>query len=941
VLTENAAATGPLLEREEELALLDALLAKAHDGQGAVAVVEGPAGIGKSRLLDAARERADGCRVLRARGGELERDYPWGVARQLLEASVALAPAEERAELLVGAAVHAGEPLGLPVARSSGNGQAGLPGSDDGGFAAIHGLYWLTVALAEREPLLVIVDDAHWADAPSLRFLGYLGRRIDELPVLLLASQRPHSPGAPSDLAEAVGATVVPILPAPLSEPASTEIVRTTWPAAEDVFCAACHRASGGNPFLLQQLAFHLHATGVEPTAQGARIAESAGPRPVARCLTVLPDEAAELARAVAVLGTDAELRHAAALAGLDAATASRAADTLAAADVLRPERPLEFVHPVLRAAVREDIPPGERSVAHARAARLLADDGAGPDRVAVHLLAVDPDAERWRVDVLRAAADEAVERGAPDAAADFLRRALAEPALPAARPTLLRSLGRAELLAGQDASSTLQEALAVTEDHTERVAIGRELGLALVEAGAYEEATAAICAAIAAAREKGDAELSLRTEADMATLGKFAPATRESTRAWLAQVDPTGLERTEAGRSFLCAMAGEAMMSQPPRAHTAELALRAIRAGLGPLSLTTSGSRFDAAYALIMCDELDAADELLGEAAAQAHARGWLFKFGVASCFRALLELRRGRLAEAESEARAALEAIPEQVWDLLRQTAGFLAEALLERGAYDDAAAALEAVDGWGEIASALPLNTLLWSRARVRFARGDVEDGLADLRELAERERLWRRDSPMCLPWRSEMALAQLATGDPRDAEELAETELRLARRWESPRAIGVAQRGLGLVRDDEALLRDASATLEGSPARLEHARALIDLGACVRRAGRRGDARVALRQGADLAQRCGATVLVDRAMGELRAAGARPRRLVLTGVDALTPSERRVSEMAATGMTNREIAQALFVTQRTVEVHLTHAYGKLEIASRAELPAALAR
>jgi ATP/maltotriose-dependent transcriptional regulator MalT len=136
-----------------------------------------------------------------------------------------------------------------------------------------------------------------------------------------------------------------------------------------------------------------------------------------------------------------------------------------------------------------------------------------------------------------------------------------------------------------------------------------------------------------------------------------------------------------------------------------------------------------------------------------------------------------------------------------------------------------------------------------------------------------------------------------------------------------------------------LREATAVLGGSYARLEHARAMVELGAALRRANQRTAAREPLRNALDLAHRCGATRLAQRAADELRATGARPRRAVLTGLEALTTSERRVAELAAAGMSNPQIAQALFVTLNTVEGHLRHAYQKLSISSRGQLPAAL--
>jgi DNA-binding CsgD family transcriptional regulator len=195
---------------------------------------------------------------------------------------------------------------------------------------------------------------------------------------------------------------------------------------------------------------------------------------------------------------------------------------------------------------------------------------------------------------------------------------------------------------------------------------------------------------------------------------------------------------------------------------------------------------------------------------------------------------------------------------------------------------------------------------------------------------------------MPWRGWAAegLRRLDRND--EARALAEEELALARRWGAPHAIGASLRVLGLVEGNESgmgLLREAVEVLAGSEARLEHARALVDLGAALRRANQRAEGRERLREGVDLARAVGAFGLVARANEEIAATGARPRRVLQTGLDALTASERRVAQLAAEGMSNKEIAQTLFVTIKTVEVHLSHAYRKLEINSRAQLDTAL--
>jgi DNA-binding CsgD family transcriptional regulator len=219
----------------------------------------------------------------------------------------------------------------------------------------------------------------------------------------------------------------------------------------------------------------------------------------------------------------------------------------------------------------------------------------------------------------------------------------------------------------------------------------------------------------------------------------------------------------------------------------------------------------------------------------------------------------------------------------------------------------------------------------------------EGSPETLDLGRRyERVGGRN-PAFIPWRSQAALALLALDRRDEALGLADDEVELARQWGAPTSLGRAIRVAGLVEGGAAgltLLRDAVDIIEGSPARLEQARALVDLGAATRRANRRTESREFLRRGLELATVCGASPLAETARTELLATGARPRRIALSGVDSLTPSERRVAAMAAEGMTNREIAQSLFVTPKTVEVHLSAVYRKLGIASRSKLATALA-
>jgi predicted ATPase len=318
---------GRLLERDAELGRLAALVDDAAAGHGRAAAVLGPAGIGKTSLLDRARDRAAarGLALCAARGGELERDFPYGVVRQLFELPLRSLGERERAQALDGAAALAAPAIGL------------APGDDAGAsstFAIVHGLYWLTANLAQATPLLVLVDDVHWADAGSLRFLAYLARRLEGLPVLLLVAARPPVDPERADLVDAVTGEVevVALHPAPLSEAAVAELASgALGTAPEPELARACHEATGGNPFLCRSLVAALADADAQPDGDRARLLADLGARAsadaIVRGLGRLPGAARALARAVAILGTDVELRHAATLAELDARAAAGGID--------------------------------------------------------------------------------------------------------------------------------------------------------------------------------------------------------------------------------------------------------------------------------------------------------------------------------------------------------------------------------------------------------------------------------------------------------------------------------------------------------------------------------------------------------------------------------------------------------------------------------------
>jgi len=311
-------------------------------------------------------------------------------------------------------------------------------------------------------------------------------------------------------------------------------------------------------------------------------------------------------------------------------------------------------------------------------------------------------------------------------------------------------------------------------------------------------------------------------------------------------------------------------------------------------------------------------------------------------SCYRALHHLRIGNLADAEADARVALETGPRLPGLHAAVALAALLGTLAERAEFEAAEAADERYRLAEQFPTTMQAGWLIAARGRLRLAERRPAAALGDLLAAGDLFARLRISTPT-IAWRSDAALAHLALGAKAEARALAAEEVTLARAFKGPRTLGVALRAAGLAdggRRGIELLRQAVRVLEGSGARLEHARATAELGAALRRAGQRADSREVLQVALDLAHRCGAIALTEQTRTELVAAGGRPRRLVLSGLDSLTPGERRVAQLAADGMSNREIAQNLFITTRTVEGHLTHAYEKLAITSRQQLPAALA-
>jgi len=936
-------AGGELLERGDELAALDAAITDLGAGGGGFAVIEGAAGIGKSSLLAEGRARAAdaGLTVLRARGTEIERPLAFGVVRQLFEALIRTSGARRRAKLFEGAAAHARQLFEPARAIKD------MPVDDDVEFTLLHGLYWLTMNLADQRPVLVSVDDLQWADVSSLRWLAYLVRRLDGSPVAVLATLRPSGEEGP-ELAELVSdPETARILPSALTPTAVAELVRTELsPDAEDVFCDACHRATGGNPLLLDELLRALAAEGVSGSADAVEVVDGLAPEPVARSVRLrlarLAPEARALGDAVAVLGDGAEHRHAAALAGLDRPALAAAAAALARADLLGPEPPLRFVHPVVRNAVYESRAAYERAQDHARAAGVLSAAGAPVEHVAAQLLLAPPETVGEAVAPLREAARRAAAEGAHESAIRFLGRALEERLDPPERAAMLVELAASEFRIGSlSVLSHLREAIALLDDPERRVRAELELGRVLYWAGQEQEGIEILGAALAE-RGSADDDLQHRLEAELMANATRVPSQYERARRRLAAVDVSAADGPGA-RMLLAIQAYHGAAQGGDREGCVDRVEQVVAA----MEDDERAWNFVApAYTLLFADRLDEGLRFVDRTLSLIRTSGAVFRFASLSLVRAIFEYARGDLAEAEADLRTGLDALPHRNAWSVPHAYGWLAQVLVERGELDHAAGVLsDPVAGIDAVSDPFARGPLLRARSLLAAARSEQRAALDDALELGRALSAYGHGNPACSDptWRSLAALAHHALGDSEAATALAREDEALARTWGAPRPLSRSLRVLALLEGRDGALdrmRESVALLDSSRARLERAHALADLGAALRRVNRRAQAREVLRDALDLAQRSGAAALAAHAREELVATGARPRRAELRGVDSLTPSERRTAALAAEGMTNKQIAQALFVTLRTVEMHLSNVFRKLGISSRTQLAEALA-
>ncbi|WP_406350130.1 AAA family ATPase [Streptomyces sp. NBC_00658] len=925
---------GPLRERREAVQLVAAEADRARAGSGRLVLLRGATGTGRTALLETVAEQAEarGTRVLRARCSPDDDTLPFAAVLRLLSLGLGSASGPE------------------PCPDHGGT-------SYDRTYAAQ--LWNRLRAYTDDAPLLAAVDDVHFADESSRRWLVDAARRIDRLPLLLVVTERcqydidPPSQG----LAHTLSPTLVRTHTlAPLSANAAAQLVRSEIRDATPEWVDDCVRAGTGSPLLLRALLDDLCAKSPEGTLPQtvpetcAALYPGAYPAAVSWWLDSVGPATAGVARALAALDDDvmddgqgegtADLL--AEMAGADSARVPGWLTAMTHLGLLRPDpdgRP-RYAYPLLRDAVLSGWPSVRRQAAHRTAAEVMLRRGDRAEAVAGQLLrtpAVGAGAE-WATAVLLDAATVAVRNGRTDDAASYLRRTLEEPLTPTRRAMVLTELGSLEFAGARSAAGIprLAEATRLPGVPKDRVRAAVALGTALALRG---EARAAVDALRGLDEQLADhPDLIRLLQIASALLSDHDQAIREEAYQWLYDT----AERSP----HLIGTAGQALLVRydSTAGHiTAATAMKRIRA--------------------LLDEPADPLAEpfLLGTAAAVAHwadeshqAEG-LVRRGLAGQRPSLLHPMHPALLNVRADIAAGRGAYADlladpSAWQVTDtrphrlDPANAHAHAVIALVETGRAPEATRLVDGFDlrDAHDSWELNRFLYARGVLRAASGDHAGALTDFLECGRRQTARDVVSPVVTPWRTAAADCRIALGHPQEALALAREELRLALVWNTPRIVGRAMRGLaaatggrrGLELADKAvhMLRDASAQTELIPALIAQGRQLVA-------AGDRARAREALREAAERAERLGAVRL--RSLAEEALSEARPRgaATALTGWAALTGSERRIATLAADGRTNIEIAELLHLARRTVETHLTSTYRKLGIRRRAELPTAI--
>jgi DNA-binding CsgD family transcriptional regulator len=922
-----------LLERDNELSTLEDLFSECLQGKGRVAIVSGPVSSGKTALLHAFAQRVirSDATLLTAMASRAECTLPLGVVSELFR-GVELTPqsAERVKRLLNDGMLTATLQEGKPDPEATATLTAPV----------LDGLCAELVRLAERRPLLIGIDDVHYADDASLHFLLYLARRLETVRILVVLNRRAqlrtaHAPFY-AELSHLPQCRLIQI--GPLSRTGVAGMLAEHLDARTAPFLAsAYHSVSGGNPLLVQALCEDFRASARRTAAD--LLAGDAFKQAVLNCLYRCEPALLALSGAVAVLDEAASPHTLGKLVDLDTASVTQALNALNAIGILGSHR---FRHPHARAAVLGHLTPGERQALHARAGRLLHDDGAAATVVARHLIAAEKMDALWTVPVLCEAAEYALldndlnlavsalrlayqvcadDRGRATIAAALARAEWRyDPAIAARRLPELLSAVRSGILTGWDAITTIGHLIWEGQAKEAVEALGRLGG----GTAAAPDTDPAACLDIT------------RLWLSLAYPGRFERALGNGVLTAPGDDSATADPQLAAAYRLVSVLKGE---TQDDDVAGAERMLE--RSRLGSTSL---GSIIAALATLICTGNLVRAAywcDLLRDEAATLRAPTWR---AVLTAAHATISLRRGDLPTAESSARTALALIPPKSWGVaVGEPLASLVLAAVGRGRYEVAATYLgpPVPDAMFQTVFAIPY---LRARGWYQLATDRCQAGLADFRACGDAMIRWGIDLPTLAPWRTDLAQAYLALGETDRAAELVEEQLTLLKPTDF-RTRGISLRVRAMVSDPGERVALLEATVHEQQIcgdKYELALALAALSRAQRSVGEYDRVYDAAHRAYELAHECEAEPLRNRLLSENIGDGlGGPDRgaVCVHPIDELSSAERRVAALAAQGHTNREIAGKLYITVSTVEQHLTRVYRKLNVNRRTDLPRSL--
>lgn len=894
-----------VIGRDEELAAVAAVLEQATTG-AAACVIEGEIGVGKTTLwtaaLDAATERGYG--VLSTRPAQAETSFAFAAVGDLLRERLetvlpALPPPQRLAletALLIAEGTGAPEPHTVSVAV----------------LAAI-------LVLAAERPLVVAVDDVQWLDSPSRAVLEFVARRLRGHPVVLVLAERTERERHPTP---ELAVPVERIRLGPLSAGALYQLINDRRGAAlPRPVLVRLHETSGGNPFYALELARALIAAGGEPAPDEP--------------LPVPPNLREIVGQRLAALSSrtrEALLAAAASARPTRALLPPYALDEALDADVLALHgEDVRFTHPLLASVLYADAASSERRAVHRRLVELVTD----PEEAARHLALATSEPDESVAAQLEAAAVHARARGAPSAAADLMERAVAMTPATTATERLRRMIEAAgfHLAAGSDRADAVIESVLPMTKGDARAHVLRLLGLHRRERDPFGAEDSLLREALEHVEDpllEAQIRVALINPLYHATPDLMEDARTQAERALQIaeqEDDPGLLAAALAASAHLdFVLLRKAQLAELERA--AELEQR-----LAPSKML---ARLTLARVRIFVGQLDEARAALRELHEYARDSGLRWEFASLS-FLVDAETRAGNLTRAKELADEFVAIVGPTNRKLAEVTAALSRGLVLAwigdvEGARRDADQAIGIADYLGFGARVADSR---WVRGFIELSCGDPRAAYEYFAPAVERVFSGGVQAPSRhVPLVRDAADALAELGKPEEARRLAEW---LEKDSENPWARAAAAHSRGsaaaaLGDEEQALawLENAVEMFGRLPLPLDLARSLVALGSAQRRAARRRDARRSLERAAAIFEECGAPLWAERARRELARIGGRPR----ADTD-LTASERRVAELVAEGLTNKEVAHRLFVTDRTVEGHLSRVYAKLGVRSRAEL------